>query len=58
MISKKSQIAFIRNEVESCKKAYRSLQETFGTKQIEKIGLELKQRKQFYYAILRTLRQR
>ena len=58
MISKKSQITFIRNEAESCKLAYQNLQETFGAKQIEKIGLELNQRKQFYKAILQTLRKR
>ncbi len=58
MISKKSQIAFIRNEAESCKTAYDSLRETFGTKQLQKIGVELRKRKQFYNAILQTLRKR
>ena len=58
MISKKSQIAFIKNEAESCKTAYYSLQETFGTKQLQKIGMELHKRKQFYNAILQTLRKR
>ncbi len=58
MISKKSQIAFIKNEAENCKAAYDSLRETFGTKQLQKIGMELHKRRQFYSAILQTLRKR
>ena len=56
MISKKEQIAFIRKEAASCKQAYDSLIQTFGSKHMEKIGAELIHRKQHYKAILQSLR--
>lgn len=58
MISKKSQISFIRNEAESCKKAYDSLRETFGKSNMAILGKELVQRQQYYKAIIKTLRNR
>ena len=58
MISKKSQIAFIMGEAASSKAAYDGLRETFGEKEVQKIGIELQKRKQFYKAILQTLRKR